>query len=237
MTTLTDTATLHFPVNEIPKLVVTNPVGEVLVVPGDANEISIQVIKEARSGSDEEAQRALDEISVTATQTGETINVVVRLDKHPFVHAQQTVRLLVTVPSRTNLQIEVSAGRLRVDGITGTLISRVAAGKARFHQVTLAEQSRLRVDTGKVELDGALAPGASLDVLVHTGAVALTLPATTAAHFDATTSVGSILVSGWPVSVRRHLVGATAAGDLGAAPESALAVKVNVGSLSLSASE
>ncbi len=237
MTTLTDTATLHFTVNEIPKLVVTNPVGEVLVVPGDANQIIIQAIKEARSDSYEEAQQALGEINVIATQVGETINVVVQLGKRPFVYAHQTVRLSVSVPARTDLQVEVSAGKLYVDGITGTLVTRVAAGKAQFHQVTLAEQSHLRVDTGKVELDGALASGASLDVLVHAGEVALKLPSTTTAHLDATASVGSILVTGWPVSVRRHLVGATAAGDLGAAPKSALAVKVNIGSLNLSAYE
>ena len=233
MTTFTETLTQRFEVGETPTVFIQNPVGEVSILSGETHQIRIEAVKEARSSFPEYAQQALAEISIAATQNGERVSVVVSLGARPFHDLQRTVRLLVTVPARTNIQADVSVGRFSVDGIVGAVVTHVAAGDARFRQVTLAEQSRLQVDTGKLELDGALVPGASLDVLVHAGQAALRLPVTTAAHLDASTNVGNIHVTGWPVHVRRRLVGASANGDLSGEPTGVLAIKVDVGSVDL----
>lgn len=233
MTTLTDAFTQRFEVGAMPAVFITNPVGEVSIVSGETNQITIEATKEARSSFPEYAQQALEEISIVATQKDESVSVVVRLGERPFNDVQRTVRLLVTVPARSNIQANVSAGRFSVAGIVGAVVTHVASGNARLRQVTLAEQSRLRIDAGKLELDGALIPGASLDVLVHAGQAALRLPVTTAAHLDASTNVGNIHVTGWPIPVRRQLVGASASGDLSGEPAGILAIKVDVGSVAL----
>lgn len=233
MTTLTDVLTQRFEVGEMPTVFITNPVGEVSIVSGQSNQITIEATKEARSPFPEYAQPGLAEITVAATQNGENVSVVVSLGEFPFPNLQRMVRLLVTVPARTNIQTHVSAGRFSAYGIIGAVVTHVATGDARLRQVTLAEQSRLQVDAGKLEVDGALVTGASLDVLVHAGQAALRLPATTAAHLDAFTNVGNIHLTGWPVPVRRRLVGASASGDLSGEPAGVLAIKVDVGSVDL----
>ena len=233
MTTLTDVLTQHFEVGETPTVFIQNPVGEVSIVSGETNQIRIEATKEARSSFPEYAQQGLAEITIAATQDDNSVSVVVSLGERSFHDLHRMVRLLVTVPARTNIQTHVSAGRFSVDGIVGAVVTHVATGNARLRQVTLAEQSRLQVDAGKLELDGALIPGASLDVLVQAGQAALRLPVTTAAHLDASTNVGSIRVAGWPVPVRRRLVGASASGDLNGEPAGALAIKVDVGSVDL----
>ncbi len=233
MATLTETLTQHFDVGETATVYITNPVGEVSILPGEGNQIYIEAIKEARSSFSEYAQQGLGEISIAATQDGDSVHVVVSLGERSFHDLQRTVRLRVAVPARTNIQANVSAGRFSAEGIVGAVVTHVATGHAQLRQVTLAEQSRLQVDAGKLELDGALVPGASLDVLVHAGQAALRLPVTTAAYLDASTHVGNIYLAGWPVSVRRRLVGASASGDLSGEPAGLLAIKVDVGSVEL----
>ncbi|HEU5367958.1 MAG TPA: hypothetical protein VFU69_05825 [Ktedonobacterales bacterium] len=233
MATLTDRLTQHFDVGETPTISIKNPVGEVSILSGESNQITIEATKEARSSFPEYAQQGLEEISIASTQNGDSVRVVVSLGERPFHDLQRTVHLRVTVPARTNIEADVSAGRFSADGIFGALVTHVASGHARLRQVTLAEQSRLQVDAGKLELDGALVPGASLDVLVHAGQAALRLPVTTAAYLDASTHVGNIRVMGWPVPVTRRLVGASASGDLSGEPAGILAIKVDVGSVDL----
>lgn len=233
MATLTETLTQHFDVGETPTVCIKNPVGEVSILSGEGNQVSIEAVKEARSPFYEYAEQGLAEISIAATQDDDGVSIVVSLGERPFHDLQRTVRLLVTVPARTNIQADVSAGRFSADGIVGAVVTHVATGHAQLRQVTLAEQSRLQIDAGKLELDGALVPGASLDVLVHAGQAALRLPVTTAAHLDASTHVGHIYLAGWPVPVRRRLVGASASGDLNGEPAGVLAIKVDVGSVEL----
>ena len=233
MATLTETLTQHFDVGETPTVLITNPVGEVSILSGETTQIYIEAIKEARSPFSEYAQQGLGEISIAATQDGDSVRVVGSRGERPFHDLQRTVRLRVAVPARTNIQANVSAGRFSAEGIVGAVVTHVATGHAQLRQVTLAEQSRLQVDAGKLELDGALVPGASLDVLVHAGQAALRLPVTTAAYLDASTRVGNIYLAGWPVSVRRRLVGASASGDLSGEPAGLLAIKVDVGSVEL----
>jgi hypothetical protein len=233
MATLTETITQRFDVGETPMVCIKNPVGEVSILSGEGNQVTIEAVKEARSSFYEYAQQGLAEISIAITQDDDGVSIVVNLGERPFHDLQRTVRLLVTVPARTNIQADVSAGRFSADGIVGAVVTHVATGHAHLRQVTLAEQSRVQIDAGKLELDGALVPGASLDVLVHAGQAALRLPVTTAAHLDASTRVGHIYLAGWPVPVTRRLVGASASGDLSGEPAGVLAIKVDVGSVEL----
>ncbi len=235
MTTAPDTLTQHFTVSGTPKIAINNPAGVVHVVPGEVHQVSFWAKKEVRCFSPIEAQQVLEEMTVAATQTGDTITITVRLGDHPFTYDQRTVHLLVSVPPTAMLSVDLSAGCLVVDDLAGVVEARVAAGEVQLHRVTLAEQSRLYVNAGNLELDGALAPGASLDAQVYTGNMVLWLPAMTAARLEATATVGDVQVFGWPVVAKRHLIGATATGDLSAEPAGVLAVKVKVGSIQVAA--
>jgi|SRR5579859_740675 len=226
---------LGFTVAEMPHIIIRNPVGVVDVVAGEANLVSIRATREARSFSEEQAQRDLAEITVSAEQNGNVVTIEVSLGEPFPPMSQRQAHLLVTVPARANLDADVKVGRLHTYGLEGRVLAQVATGKAELRRVTLAEQSRLRVYTGKVELDGALTAGASLDVQVNVGGIALRLPSATYTHLDASARIGGVEISGWPVAVRRHNLGASASGDMSPEPVGALSLQTDVGGVSLSA--
>jgi len=60
----------------------------------------------------------------------------------------------------------------------------------------------------------------------------MTLPDATTFHMNAATDVGTITTS-FPVSVSHSGAGATASGEVGAAPQATLTLRTNAGSISL----
>jgi hypothetical protein len=227
----TATESQSFRVTEHPSIIIQNPVGAVNVVAGEVDQVTIQAIKEARNVSEEAAQRDLEEITVRAEHNGNTVTIQVDLGAPFSSLSQRSVKLLVTAPERADLAADVKVGNLHTYGLTGRVQVEVATGQAELRRVTLAEESRLLVHTGHVDLDGVLTAGASLSVQIHVGSADLRLPAATYAHLDASTHIGSIDVSGWPVMVRRHHLGARAIGDMSAEPVGALNVRTDVGSV------
>jgi len=235
MLKVTATESQSFIVTENPRIIIQNPVGAVNVVAGEVDQVTLQAIKEARNISEEAAQHDLEEITVRAEQNGNTVTIQVDLGA-PFPSlSQRGVKLLVTVPERADLMAHVKVGNFHAYGLTGRVQAEVATGQAELRRVTLAEESRLLVHTGHVDLDGALTTGASLSVQIHVGSADLRLPAATYAHLDASTNIGHIDVSGWPVTVRRYHLGARAIGDMGAEPAGALNVRTDVGSVTMAA--
>ncbi len=235
MQKFTATASQAFPVTESPRVIIRNPVGAVQVVTGEVDQVTVQAIKEARSYSEEAAQRDLEEITVSMEQNGNIVTVQVDLGDALPACSQRSVRLLVTVPERADLDADVKVGKLHTYGLRGKLLAQVAAGHAELRRVTLADESRLLVHTGHVDLDGALTAGASLEVKIHVGSADLKLPAATYAHLDASTHIGHIDVFGWPVAVRRNFLGAYASGDMSAEPAGALNIQTDVGNVSVAA--
>lgn len=236
MQKVTATESQSFTVTETPSIIIRNPIGSVSVVAGEVDQVTIQATKEVRGyTSYEEAQPALEEITVNTEQNGNTVTVQVHLGEPFPSFSQRSVRLLVTVPEQADLDVDVKVGKLHTYGLTGKVQARVATGHAELRRVTLAEASSLQVHTGQVDLDGALRAGASLSVRIHVGSADLKLPAATYAHLDASTHIGHIDVFGWPVAVRRSFLGASASGDMGAEPVGALNVQTDVGSVSLAA--
>lgn len=224
-----------FAVTENPSIIIRNPVGAVHVVAGEVDLVTIQATKEARNTSQEAAQQDLEEITVQAEYNANTVTIEVDLGNPMPPLSQRGVKLLVTVPERANLAADVKVGTLHTYGLTGRVQAQVATGEAELRRVTLAEESRLLVHTGHVDLDGALITGASLSVQIHVGSADLKLPAATYAHLEASTHIGHIDVSGWPVMVRRYNLGARAIGDMGAEPTGALNVQTDVGSVTVAA--
>jgi hypothetical protein len=100
--------------------------------------------------------------------------------------------------------------------------------------VTFADASRLNTGAGNLQLDGAIASGATVDVQVGAGNATLTLPADTPAHLTASTGVGNLTITGWQLPVTGiGITGHRASGDLGVNPTATLTVQVGTGNLTL----
>jgi hypothetical protein len=230
-----------FAVQAAPQVVVTNPAGSVTFAPGDDGSVRVEATLRARDRTDDDARRALATIALDLRQDGETISVVARFSEPngAWPGASRRVDLLITVPVRTSVTVNESAGEVTVGALNGSLALRADAGNIRVTGATITGASRAQVGAGNVAIDGALDEAATLEVRIDAGNATLTLPAATAAHIEAQTNAGNVTVRGWPIATR-HTSGATrlAAGDTRSDRSGALAqvrVEVEAGDITIQA--
>jgi hypothetical protein len=227
-----------FTVQAAPQVAVTNPAGSVAFAPGEDGAVRIAATSRARDRTQDDARKALGTITLDLRQEGDTVSVVARFSGRgsAWPGATRLVDLLITVPVRTSVTINQSAGDATVDALTGPLSLHVDAGNIHMADGTFTHDSHVQVGAGNVSIDGALAEASTLDVTIDAGNVTLTLPSATAAYLEAWTDSGSLTVHGWPI-YPRHTSGATlvAAGDTRASPQARLTVKVKAGDITIQA--
>lgn len=228
-----------FSVAGVPTLVIHGAAGSVHINPGTDGQITLHATKRVRALTHSQAQSALDAITITATQSGNQVNIqeddtdVGGWFFNGFQRAQ--IDLTVTAPANTNLNVTEDAGSLDATGFTGQVMARVNAGSATLSSMTMARGSSLSVNAGSLSVDGALQSGASLFVEVNAGSADLTLPQNTSAHLDATASAGSLNVNGWNIAENHDAANTTASGDLNPNPTGTITIRVSAGSASLNA--
>lgn len=256
--TASRTTTRTLTVTGTPSLAISGALGNVIVQPGPPGEITVRATAHARAFSHGLAERDLDRLGVDVSQSGDAVTIGGRQGTPWSAWVRdQGMDLVIEAPPAANLQVNLPAGNVRVQDITGVVRVDLSAGSLRLDDVTLGDGSSLHLNGGSVRFTGALAPGASANVLVNAGSVQLWLPTDTAAHLDAATDAGNIQITGWPtdvvernsgatvatpqsasptgrpIALVRHDPGATATGDLGPNPRGTLTVRANTGSVSL----
>jgi hypothetical protein len=227
-----------FAVQGAPQVVVTNPAGSVTFAPGENGAVRIEATRRARDRTGDDASKALDTITLDLRQDGDTVSIAARFSGRgsAWPGATRLVDLLITVPARTSVTVNQSAGDATVGALTGPLSLHVDAGNIHMTDATFTNDSQVQVGAGNVSIDGALAGAAMLDISIDAGNATLTLPSATDAHIEAWTDAGSLSVRGWPISTR-HTTGATllAAGDTRASPQARISVKVKAGDIMIQA--
>jgi len=232
---LTKTETHELSVGAEPRLIVRNTAGTVVVQPGADGQVRVVVTKKIRGGLGAASERDLEQVVVHVAQEGDTISVETET-KRPISLKSVTIDIAITAPATcAQLEARLSAGNLVVRGLTTTMAATVNAGNLDAMGVTLRGGSDLALNAGNLTMDGALAPGATLDARLNAGNARFTLPRDTPAQLDARTTVGQISVSGWQVRTERQIVQQRAYGALGAAPTGSLRIHVDAGNLTLMA--
>jgi hypothetical protein len=251
---VSDTTSRTFAVSGAPTVDAHNTIGSVRVVTAGDGAVRVDATRKARGITGDAMQSDLERITVTFAQDGDTIRVDARLaDRTVLVARQIWCDLVIAVPVATqldlkmeagnveiggvrgNLTAKVDAGNLEVKGASGQVVATVNAGQVDLGDASLSGASRVRVDAGQIALAGALAAGATLDLRVSAGRIKLTLPAGTSARFEASTDVGAISVSGWPIAVSRNITAAHAAGNLGPSPSGSISARVDIGDITVTA--
>jgi hypothetical protein len=229
------TSSQSFTISGIASLDIHNTSGRLSVRQGAPGFVGVEITKTARDSSQEAAQRDLDKIQVTTTQSGDTISVTSNFEDAGFFATSSAVNLQITVPSTTNISADLRAGDAQVDGVGGLMMLSTSAGSLTMRGTTFADGSRIHVSTGSVVVQGSVPDNASVDISVSTGDVALTLPAQTSARLDARTNIGEIHVTGWPVQPKRaNNVGAMTNDALGSQPSGTIRIRVDAGDITIS---
>lgn len=227
-----------FAVRGAPQLVVTNPAGSVTLAPGDAGEARIEATRRARDRTEDDARKALGTITLDLRQDGEMITVVAGFSgpNRNWPGASRAVDLLITIPMSAGVTVHESAGDVNVGALNGPLSLQVDAGNVRVTGATVSGSSQIAMGAGNVTMDGALSERATLDVRIEAGNATITLPAATAAHIEAQTAAGDVVVRGWPIAAR-HTSGAMllAAGDTHSGALARLTVEAQAGDILIQA--
>src|SRR5262249_40158791 len=105
--TASATSTQTFSVRDAPSLDIHDASGQVRVQTGTPGVVEIEITKKARDASQSAAESDLDNIGVTATQTGDRISIATSFHDEGFLVSSSSVNLLITVPPDTNLAIQV----------------------------------------------------------------------------------------------------------------------------------
>lgn len=230
----TATSQYQFAVVDHPSVIISNTAGQVTITTGDVQQVTVVATRRAHASNSQAARDLLDTMTVTAapTSSGADINATVQ-PNHPG--SQRTIDLRITVPQTSDLKITLTAGTLSVTSVTGVLDVTNTAGTVTMQDMTAQGASSVKVTTGTLRFEGALAKDAAMTAAVTTGNANIRLPQTSATHFDATTRVGSVSVSPWTATIHQSGVGQSAVFDLNPQPINTLTVRVDIGTITLSA--
>lgn len=197
-----------FNVTEHPRLVIHNPAGAIHIRRGTSNQVEIRAKKHVNGwfGTN-------DEGNIDFTNTGNTVNVTVRSQyKWSPLGGLRDVGLEITMPEQGDIQLEGSAGTIRIDGIRGQARVRTSAGTIHVEQAALEAQSLLatnagtihvqetalsgsvRLDTnaGTIHFDGTLDPEGDYRFNTNAGTIDVIVPATSSFTLAASTDLGTV---------------------------------------------
>jgi len=230
----TATSQFQFAVPVHPSITIFDTAGQVTITSGDVQQVTVVATKRARAASSQAAQNLLSTMSASAesTASGASINATAQPNEPG---SQRTIDLRITVPQTSDLKVTLTAGTLSVTSVAGILDVTNTAGTVTMRDVTAQGASTVTVTTGTLSFAGALANDSTMTATVTTGNANIRLPQTSATHFDASTRVGSVSVSSWTVVVHQSGVGQSAVFDLNPQPINTLTVRVDIGTITLSA--
>ena len=127
-----------FTVHERGKLVVDAAGSDVEVRAGAANGVNVQVLRTAKTNSNEKAKEIFERYPVSITQSGDTVTVSIKHESNMFKWSWgEDIRLktIVTVPHNFNLDVDTSGGDVSVTDVAGTIDTRTSGGDLTFTRV------------------------------------------------------------------------------------------------------
>ncbi len=216
-------------------VVVTNPVGEVVVEAGEAEKVTVTGWAEVKSfpWPALRERKALQRVALHLVEGEDRVEVQVRF---PEVKGPQSlsVHLRVTVPRGAALEVHQQVGRVQVRGMLAPLRVEDGVGEVRVSDTTLGPGSDLTVETGSITFDGALPTEGTVTMRVEVGHITLHLPAESTFQLEANVEMGDIVLrrDGRRLTAKGHF--ATA---VGSSPETRLYLKVETGGIKVDVGE
>lgn len=207
--------------NTPPTLIVNNDVGSVQVQP--ASSTNNAHVKVTKSGGDP------GDIQVNYSQDGNTITVTIKRIKESSTTKADAD---ITVPNKSDLQLQDGTGNITVTGIQGKMLLTNGTGNISVTQAALTGNSQLQTGTGSVNFSGSIGSG-NYQFQSSTGSVNVSLPSNANFHVNANTNVGSISSDFSDVAIQQNIAGASASGNVGSTPSATITLTTNTGSINL----
>lgn len=233
---VSDSTSQSIAVTNPASLVVQSDVVDLHISASNTNQITVKTTRRASALTHGLAQRALDQMSTDVSSSDDTVTITTRLpDFNTGLGVNQIdMRVDVTVPATTNLDISSDVGNVDVRGVNGTMTITSNAGNLTLRNATLAGISTLRNDAGNITCVCALDDSASSVFSTVAGNISLMLPRATSASLTATAGTGNVTIDPvWRLPVTRKDAGAVASGDLALGPTGSITAQSTVGNITV----
>lgn len=234
LTEQTATSTFQVAVPDHPTITVSDTAGQVTITRGDTHQVTVAATKRAHAGTSASARDLLNTMTVTAVPVSGGARITATTGQNAAL-SRQTVDLRITIPPTGDLRVTVNAGTLIITSVTANINVTMNAGTVDLRDVTMRGENTINVSTGTLNFNGALADESNVTASIATGTANISLPSTSATHLTATTHVGSVSVTPWPATIQRSGVGQSTEVDLNPQPTNTMTVRVDTGSIRVSA--
>lgn len=208
--------------------------GSITANGADVTDCNIVATITARAATEEEARELAEQVEISLEPSGDTLTAKIKKPTSLF-NKSVGVSLDVTVPHRTNLDLETHNGAVEIADITGDVRALTHNGKVTTVRVagsTVLEthngsisvmstsgDAKLKTHNGSVKAFYAeSAPSAGdISIITHNGSIELQTPPDLSARIEAVTNNGSINTD-LPITVtgklsRSKLTGTIGTGD------------------------
>jgi hypothetical protein len=227
--------TQSFDAGSGPTLWIKSFAGGVIIQGDDTDEIRVIATKKARS------KDGLDQIEVTMTERDGGLEIRTR---NPSRVPNASVELELTVPAATPLEVDLAAGAVVVQGLTGGMRADTAAGAIVLEEVsggiyahTAAGFVGAREIQGPVDLASAAGvieyqgvPQGDCRFSTATGGISLELPARPEVAVDLRASIGAVNAA---CDVEGRSTGRTIRGFIGSGAQGTVTARATLGNINL----
>jgi hypothetical protein len=207
----------------------------VVIEAGPEGQVSVQDWMQVKSPTRSLARAALStfaQSSVSTTAAGDTVTIPSPEDFN-LTAFNLDRRVTIRMPAGADLKLRADAAAVDLHDLRGNLDLTVSAGAIRLLGVTVNGSDRITATAGAVAFDGTL-QGGTLDIETESGAIAVHLPAGTNASYDLATTNGAILVQpGGGQGTTEAGSNRTATGVLGTGGGTAIRLRARSGAVSL----
>jgi len=179
---------------DVAALDVKTDVGDITLEAAETDEVHITAEITVKAKTDEQAERLLQAVRVTAEPSGDTLVIKARKPAD-FGRNQLAVDFKIAAPARLRLRCVADVGNIRAEGFAGPVEARTDVGNVSCTGLRAA--ANLRTSVGDVRAAYVADAPAALDLTMTTdvGNVNFTGPTEISANLDASSDVGSIHTS------------------------------------------
>ena len=207
----------------------------VTVEAGPDGQVSVADWIQVKSPTRSFARQALAtfaQSAISATAAGDTVTVPAA-ENFNLAAFRIDRRVTIRVPAAVDLKLNSEAGAADIHDLRGNLDLSISAGAIRLTGITGSGNDRISATAGAVAFKGNLG-GGSLDIETESGAIAVQLPAGTNASYDIATNRGAILVQPETGSgITEAGSNRSATGVLGTGGGTAIRLRARSGAISL----
>jgi len=237
----------NYNLGAVEKIILTNPLGKVIVQGADTDQVTMKAVIKGRSNSQQVAQDIVRRIVVDAKDVDNAKVITVNIPK-VSTPDYASVDLTLTVPRQIAADLSLSLGKLIVANIEGELNIKNNLGDVEINSFTgnadircdlgaitirnsvFLDKLDIVASLGDVNVQGTL--GRNTVIANRMGSVQLRIPRERAYSLDAAMSLGSFETS---VPFFGERTQKTAVGLLGDGEEyGRLSINVNLGSINIS---